>query len=503
MSWSVRWMPLVLALTVAPVLAQSKTAKLSPQTQGCIACHRGITPGIVSGWLAGRHSQTTPAEGLAKPKLQRRISAATVPASLSGVAVGCYECHSLNAADHQDNFEHFGFKINVIVSPKDCSTCHSVEAEQYSHSKKALALDILEKNPLFMQMVDSTTAGRQVVGHKLVATPGTENAKREACYACHGTRVTVEGKLKVVHDDVEVEVPNLKGWPNNGTGRINPDGSRGSCTACHTRHSFSIAMARQPQTCSTCHMLPDTPAWEAYRESKHGNLYLTFGQKWNWSAVPWKPGTDFEAPTCASCHNSLLVNPEDESQVLAPRTHDFGERLYVRIFGLPYSHPQPTHARTWELRNAEGQPLPTSFDGKPAPTGLIGPAEQLKRKQTLQAVCTSCHSTSFTTKQFAHSEQTYKEADGMVKAATDLLQLTWQHKLADPRNPFDEEQEQRWVEQWLFYANSMRYGSAMMAPDYASFEFGWWNAQKNLQAMGEWLTLRKIIPTPFVLPPKP
>ncbi len=27
-------------------------------------------------------------------------------------------------------------------------------------------------------------------------------------------------------------------------GRINPDGSRGSCSACHTRHSFSIAQER-------------------------------------------------------------------------------------------------------------------------------------------------------------------------------------------------------------------------------------------------------------------
>ena len=41
----------------------------------------------------------------------------------------------------------------------------------------------------------------------------------------------------------------------------------------------------------------------------------------------------------------------------------FGERLWVRIFGLPYTHPQPENGRTWELRNADGQPLPTSFSG--------------------------------------------------------------------------------------------------------------------------------------------
>jgi len=30
-------------------------------------------------------------------------------------------------------------------------------------------------------------------------------------------------------------------WPNTGIGRVNPDGSAGSCSACHTRHRFSKA----------------------------------------------------------------------------------------------------------------------------------------------------------------------------------------------------------------------------------------------------------------------
>ena len=36
-------------------------------------------------------------------------------------------------------------------------------------------------------------------------------------------------------------------WPNSGIGRINLDGSLGTCAACHSRHRFSLAMARRPE----------------------------------------------------------------------------------------------------------------------------------------------------------------------------------------------------------------------------------------------------------------
>ena len=74
-------------------------------------------------------------------------------------------------------------------------------------------------------------------------------------------------------------------WPNTGIGRINPDGSEGSCAACHGRHEFSAAQARTPDTCGKCHMGPDHPQIEIYNESKHGIAYRAnrgqddFGQR--------------------------------------------------------------------------------------------------------------------------------------------------------------------------------------------------------------------------------
>ena len=64
-------------------------------------------------------------------------------------------------------------------------------------------------------------------------------------------------------------------WPNTGIGRINPDGSRGSCIACHSKHSFRASVARQPENCGKCHLGPDHPQKEVNEESKHGIAFFT------------------------------------------------------------------------------------------------------------------------------------------------------------------------------------------------------------------------------------
>jgi hypothetical protein len=158
----------------------------------------------------------------------------------------------------------------------------------------------------------------------------------------------------------------------------------------------------------------------------------------------------------------------------------------VRLFGLIYSHPQPRQGATWEIRNAEGAPLPTTFEGVPAEGFLIGPKEQEARQERMQKVCRGCHSGSWTAGHFAKLEATNRETDRMVAAATRLMQAAWRAGLADPKNPFDEAVEQLWVRQWLFYANSVRYASAMSgAPDYATFKNGWWNLTETLTKLAK------------------
>lgn len=479
-----------LPFVLAPVLASSlsaapaaQAAPVSEQTDECLGCHESDTPGIVADWRRSRHAMTTPAAALKLPERRRRMSSSHVPAPLREVAVGCFECHGQRAQAHQDTFEHNDYRIHTVVSPADCQTCHPVEAEEYAGSKKAHAVGNLDRNPLYHTLVDTITVGVRPP-HKPPPPAALGVNHGRTCFACHGTRVEMRGLKTIVSaGGDEVQVPVLARWPNMGVGRVNPDGSLGACTACHPRHGFSIEVARDPRTCAQCHLEPDVPAWNVYAESKHGNIFLARGKDWNLSAVPWVVGRDFQAPTCATCHNALVTT--EDGEVVAERTHDFGARLWVRIFGLIYSHPQPTHGDTSIIRNADGLPLPTTFAGKPAAQYLIPPAEQQKRRGVMKRVCQACHGTSWAEGHLAQLDETLLETDAMVGAATALMQRAWARGLADPANPFDEPLEHHWVQQWLFYANSVRYAAAMGGPDYAAFKNGWWYLTTNLATMRE------------------
>jgi hydroxylamine dehydrogenase len=482
----------VLLLTLPPEQEEGfpSAARLSDRTEECLDCHRAITPGIVEDWLVSAHACTTPVESMNKAQLERKVSSPSVPGDLSEVAVGCYECHGLNPKNHQDSFDHFDVKINVVVSPRDCAVCHQEEKNQYSESKKANALVNLKNNPFFYALVETITGPKAVNESGIRQFEPTADTKDGTCYACHGTPVEVRGKRTIKTVLGEIEVPDLFHWPNQGVGRANPDGSLGACTSCHPRHSFSIETARKPGTCSQCHLEPDVPAWNVYMESKHGNIYLSQGKNWNWTNVPWIMGQDFQAPTCAACHNSLLTDREGE--VFAERSHDFGARLWIRIFGLIYSHPQPQSGKTYTLVNQDGLSLPVTFKGKHATDGLLDGDQQSERFVEMKNVCLACHSSVWAENFFRRFHTMVQDADRMVMGATQLMVEAWQEELADQTNPFDEALEQQWIEQWLFYANSVRYAAAMMGPDYAAFKNGWWKMTKRLQEISESIRLKRL-----------
>ncbi len=469
----------------------AEPAPLSQATQECLECHAVVTPGIVAGWRAGRMARTTPARALKQPRQRRRISVERLPARLAEVAVGCAECHTLRPKAHADTFDHEGSAVHVVVTPDDCATCHPKERKQFAHSLKAKARVNLLGNPLYLDMV------RQVVGLPRVHGIGVRAAAPSAadladsCLYCHGTEVKVVGTRKVDNDLGQFEIPKLAGWPNRGVGRLNPDRSLGSCSACHTRHCFSIAVARSPAACVQCHKGPDVPAYKVYAVSKHGNLYTAVGKHWDLEAVPWKVGEHFLAPTCATCHISGLQHPEGEE--IAPRTHALSDRLWWRILGLIYSHPHPKDPDTSRIRNAQGLPLPTGLDGTPARRFLIDAAEQTRRQERMARVCRACHGSQWVAGQMARMRRVNASADAAVKAATRLVQEAWRRGLAagpPGASPFDEYLERLWVEQWLFFANSVRYATAMMGADLGTFENGRWYTTKTLRHMEDWLAAR-------------
>jgi len=251
---------------------------ISPQSQACVECHKTESPSAYEQWGNSQHFRGN---------------------------VGCFECHAAQKED-LDAFEHYGEFISVIVSPKDCARCHEHEVSEFNSSHHA-------KGGRILGSLDNVLA-EVVEGNNGLVTPGFPHGVSAAavngCWQCHGSEVKVLGDGKL----------DPATWPNTGIGRINPDGSEGACTACHSRHDFSVAQARTPETCGKCHMGPDHPQLEIFNESKHGIAYHANIDKMNLDSPKWVVGEDYDAaPNCATCHMSAT-----KEQAV---THDVGLRI--------------------------------------------------------------------------------------------------------------------------------------------------------------------------------
>ncbi len=214
----------------------------------CLLCHKEKTPGLYLQWYESAHAE---------------------------YEITCLDCHGAEE-DDADAFLHEGSFVATLVTPYDCGICHEKEAEELDISYHSSAGLILESADAYLANI----AG----GHQAVIT---------GCESCHGARIEID-------PDSPNKLSRLT-WPNSGIGRLNPDGSQGSCNACHTRHTFSKAQARQPEACTKCHLGPDHPQKEIFEESKHGNAYYTNIDKMNLDSESWVVGEDYYvAPNCAT-----------------------------------------------------------------------------------------------------------------------------------------------------------------------------------------------------------
>ena len=245
-----------------------------------------------------------------------------------------------------------------------------------------------------------------------------------------------------------------------------------------------------------CHIGPDVPAFKVYSASKHGNIYSSKKQEWDFKAVPWSVGKDFTAPTCATCHVSLLVNTDDE--VINARSHEMKDRLAWRIFGLIYAHPQPKSPDTTIIRNKDGLALPTDFEGGFADEYLLTPDEQAANTQTMQATCLACHDTSWVQGHWQRYGNTIRQTNATTLTLTDIMNEGWMRGyargLGQGESPFDEAVERKWSDAWLFYANTVRFASAMAGGgDYGVFADGRYQLSQTVAELHEWLEQRRAM----------
>jgi len=481
-------------LLITPPL-HGEEMPVSEKTEACLECHAMISPGIVASWKKSRMAKITPARAKEKPAQQQRVSFDSLPDALATRVVGCAQCHTLNPAKHKDTFDHNGYQVHAVVTPGDCAVCHPVEEGQFAKNIMSQAYANLQQNPVYRDLADTTNGLHGFRDMETTLKKPDAMTDADSCLSCHGTVVEVTGTETRETDQGDMAFPVLSGWPNQGVGRINPDGTKGSCSACHTRHQFSIEMARRPYTCSQCHKGPDVPAYKVYSVSKHGNIYSAMGHNkdWDFNAVPWAAGRDFTAPTCAACHVSLVVS--EEGDVIAERTHQMNDRLAWRIFGLIYAHPHPASPDTTVIRNRMGLPLPTELTGEPVSRFLIDPKEQEKRRAGMKNICLGCHGHNWVEGHFARYENTIAKTNASTLTATQIMLAAWEkgaaRGLAQNDSIFNEALEKKWVEHWLFYANSTRYASAMGGADYGAFANGRWYLAKNIQEMLDWLKFKR------------
>jgi hydroxylamine dehydrogenase len=368
--------------------------QLSAASQQCIDCHKRESMALYQQWGASKHYRGN---------------------------VGCYECHRAERGD-VDAMNHYDYTISVIVSPKDCARCHSREVEEFAGSHHSKAGRILGSLDNVLAEVVEGNRGFTTEGHP----EGVSSAAVNGCWQCHGSEVKVlsGGKLDPAT------------WPNTGIGRINPDGSEGSCAACHSRHTFSAAQARHPNTCGKCHMGPDHPQKEIYEESKHGIAFAANMDKMNMDNEKWVVGEDYYvAPTCATCHMSATKNQ--------PVTHDIGMRI-------SWNNRPPVSIRP-EVSDAK-----MGLPGKDVPWQT--------RRANMQDVCINCHNTVWVDNFYQqydslidlYNEKFAKPSGRLYKAAKPLL------KPIKFGNPLDF----TYFELWHHEGRRARHGASMMGPDY-------------------------------------
>ncbi|WP_298037578.1 multiheme c-type cytochrome [uncultured Desulfuromonas sp.] len=346
-------------------------------TVDCISCHKASNPALYMQWKDSGHGQN---------------------------GVGCYDCHKAAPGD-VDAFEHNGATIATLVTPKDCGGCHEAIEKETSNSYHAHAGEILQSKDAYL----AHAAG----GLPIVIV---------GCESCHGAKM-------IIDQNAPNKLSPLT-WPNSGIGRLNPDGSKGACNACHTRHSFSKKQARQPENCGKCHLGPDHPQKEIYAESKHGIAYSGFKDKMALDSKEWVVGEDYyEAPTCATCHMSATSNQ--------PITHDVGNRI------------------SWTLR----PPVSKTKDN------------WKQKRQNMKDVCSSCHQENFVNGHYFQYDALVKlYNEKFAKPAGAIMTMVKDEKLMESPAAFSNQIEWEYWELWHHEGRRARMGAAMMGPDYA-----WWH----------------------------
>jgi hypothetical protein len=353
--------------------------------------------------------------------------------------VSCDTCHG---EGHTSAEDASAAKLPTIDT---CNECHTDQVEQFSRGKHALAWAAMEAMPTTHALPMSLTQGMK------------------GCGGCH--------KLGIKSPEA---LAKLKA-EGSGYGHA-------SCDACHTRHTFSVEEARQPQACQTCHMGFDHPQWEMYSSSKHGVRYLL---KQN-GVLPESAA----APTCQTCH---MQDGDHEVRTA------WGF-LAVRL-PLPedpqWKADQTTILQALGVLDPEGNPTARLEVVKAAQVARLTQEEFDTERNKMLDVCSQCHSESFALAELEKGDDLIREVDHLLAEGireiaalyTDgILQKPdfYAHAFPDLLTFHDAPTpiEQRLFEMHLKHRMRAFQGAFHSNPDYALW-YGWSEMVRDLTDIRE------------------
>lgn len=451
---SARWlvMGLSIVLASASLLAVAQEVPESEETpegvpvpeasKVCLVCHgpklgggMGIYPGVAMQWQNSAHARAgvgclechgVPEEFEGPDIDNPRYVTETTWDQTTGLKSTVPVTDDSGPVVRPDIWRHGGAEIVVAVSPRACAQCHPTEARELYRSRHSSAGQFLGSIENFL--------GRFAEG------PAAAN---NGCQQCHG------GPVRMAEEQPEnttlAPVYAADTWPNSGIGRVNPDGSWGACAACHARHEFSAAMARRPENCGKCHMGPDHPQIEIYKESKHGIAYDANRDKLSID-VPggaWLLGETYsQAPTCASCHMSPVAGHFSSKGL--PSTHDVGARI------------------SWTLR-PELSYQPPSIVAVDGEVWLKAPEQ---RRNEMRQACLACHSENWVDSFYTQYDQAVDLYNNKyAKPMMAIYRFLSEEGIIDDV-PMDDAIDYLYYELWHHEGRRARHGASMMGPDY-------------------------------------
>jgi hydroxylamine dehydrogenase len=357
----------------------------------------------------------------------------------SQASIDCAACHG-----DQHTMATDVAKVK-IPTPDTCATCHQTQVEQYKKGKHSLAWAAMKAMPTIHWQPMAMIEGEK------------------GCGGCH--------KIGLKTPE---EITQLKqGGSEFGAA---------ACDSCHTRHTFSVAEARQPQACESCHMGFDHPQWEMYSSSKHGVRHELKDLK----VLP----ADAAAPTCQTCH-------------MQEGNHEVRTAWGFLAVRLPmpedkqWAADRATILQALGVLDPNGKPTALLDTVKAAQVARLTQEDWQKERDKMLKTCNQCHSGNFATQQLQQGDDMIKNADHLMAEAIRIVAGLYKDGvIPQPKNyeyPFPNlltfHDAPTVVEQKLFVMyleHRMRTfeGTFHASPDYAMW-YGWSEMQRDLTEIKE------------------